>query len=73
MYDVSMSAVKSVSGFAIDVLKFEPLFTVNHWPFLCFKISFCINQDNEDIVTSAQLIFASSDQQEFSLLPSMSL
>ena len=29
-----MSTVKSVSGLAVDVLKLEPLCTVNHCPFL---------------------------------------
>ena len=33
--DAIISAVRSVSGLAIDVLKFDPLFTVNHCPFLC--------------------------------------
>lgn len=39
MYDVSISTVRSVSGFAVDVLKFGPLFTVNHCPFLLPNIS----------------------------------
>lgn len=30
-----MSAVRSVSGLAIEVLKFDPFRTVNHCPFLC--------------------------------------
>ena len=33
-YLVSMSTVRSVSGFAMEVLKLEPFETVNHWPFL---------------------------------------
>jgi len=33
--DAIMSAVRSVSGLAMDVLKFDPLCTVNHCPFLC--------------------------------------
>ena len=33
-YEAIISAVKSVSGFAIEVLKLGPLFTVNHCPFL---------------------------------------
>src|ERR1700722_15566181 len=33
-YDVIISTVRSVSCFAIEVLNFEPLCTVNHWPFL---------------------------------------
>ena len=33
--DAIMSAVRSVSGLAIEVLKFDPLCTVNHCPFLC--------------------------------------
>lgn len=33
-YDVSMSAVRSVSGLAVDVLKLAPFLTVNHWLFL---------------------------------------
>ena len=33
-YEVSMSTVKSVSGLVVDMLKLEPLLTVNHWPFL---------------------------------------
>jgi hypothetical protein len=32
--DVNISTVRSVSGFAVEVLKFGPLWTVNHWPFL---------------------------------------
>ena len=37
--DAIMSAVRSVSGLAIDVLKLDPLCTVNHCPFLCIRIS----------------------------------
>ena len=33
--DAIISAVRSVSGLAMDVLKFDPLCTVNHCPFLC--------------------------------------
>ena len=33
-YLVSMSTVRSVSGFAMEVLKLDPFETVNHWPFL---------------------------------------
>jgi hypothetical protein len=33
-HDVNMSTVRSVSGFAVDVLKLGPLFTVNHCIFL---------------------------------------
>lgn len=33
-HDVNISTVKSVSGFAVEVLKLEPFLTVNHWPFL---------------------------------------
>jgi hypothetical protein len=29
-YDVSISTVRSVSGFAVEVLKFGPFLTVNH-------------------------------------------
>lgn len=29
-YDVSISTVRSVSGFAVEVLKFGPFWTVNH-------------------------------------------
>lgn len=29
-----MSTVRSVSGFAVDVLKLGPLYTMNHCPFL---------------------------------------
>lgn len=32
--DTSISAVKSVSGLAVEVLNLGPLWTVNHWPFL---------------------------------------
>ena len=32
--DAIISAVRSVSGLAIEVLKFDPLCTVNHCPFL---------------------------------------
>lgn len=32
--DTSMSAVRSVSSFSIEVLKFGPFVTVNHCPFL---------------------------------------
>jgi len=33
-YDAIISAVRSVSGLTINVLKFDPLCTVNHCPFL---------------------------------------
>lgn len=33
-YEVSISTVRSVSGFAMDVLKLGPLCTVNHCDFL---------------------------------------
>lgn len=33
-YVVSISIVRSVSGFAVDVLKLGPFCTVNHCPFL---------------------------------------
>lgn len=33
-YEVIISTVRSVSGFAMDVLKLGPLCTVNHCPFL---------------------------------------
>lgn len=33
-HEVNMSTVRSVSGFAVDVLKLGPLCTVNHWTFL---------------------------------------
>ena len=33
-YEVNISTVRSVSGFAVEVLKLGPLLTVNHWPFL---------------------------------------
>lgn len=36
-YLVSISIVRSVSGFDIDVLKADPFLTVNHWPFLLFR------------------------------------
>ena len=34
IHDVNMSTVRSVSGFAVDVLKLGPLCTVNHCVFL---------------------------------------
>ena len=34
IHDVNMSTVRSVSGFAVDVLKLGPLCTVNHCTFL---------------------------------------
>lgn len=38
-----MSTVKSVSGFAVEVLKLVPFLTENHWPFLVryFRFSYC--------------------------------
>lgn len=34
---VSISMVRSVSGFDIDVLNADSFLTVNHWPFLYFR------------------------------------
>ena len=33
-HDVNISAVRSVSGLAVDRLNSGPFVTVNHWPFL---------------------------------------
>jgi hypothetical protein len=43
-HDASISAVKSVSGFSVDVLNFGPFFTVNHMSFLCRPISCALLQ-----------------------------
>ena len=35
--DAIISAVRSVSGLTVEILKFDPLCTVNHCPFLQFR------------------------------------
>ena len=50
-YVVSISTVRSVSGFAADVLKLGPLCTVNHCPFLRSAIQNCTYAGNVSLTS----------------------
>lgn len=52
-----MSAVRSVSGFAVEVLNCDPLFTVNHCPFLQINQIYDVRYVATDTLLNNQFSF----------------